>query len=413
MNRLSLKILLIIIIAFCVGVFTAPLFTFNNIEKKSNIVQTSLQNEYFTCPMHSHVHQLHEGECPICGMSLIKKKEEILTSSAYPDVFIESQMINNLSIKTTKVIKGPISKNIKIYGYINHLRNIKPTYLKAPISGKIKSISIVDTESKLLKNDVIFTLESDEILQLQNHYLLAVQSNDIEQSRLLKNKLQKLHYTLPQLSQLVKSKLPSSTYIFRSPRAGLLTELSIKPQQYIKSGEVIALISPLYSISAYADVFETQWIWLKPGQKVSMSIRSLPSLNWEGEVRTVADLAESSTTSVQLLADFKTNLKGDLRLGMQTEMNVHTQTKSNVLKVPFSSVIQTGSRSVVVVSKGNGLFQPVNVEVGLNNDEYIEIISGLDAGMSVVTSGQFLIDSESALKTGLKRMDSIVEEEQN
>jgi len=120
----------------------------------------------------------------------------------------------------------------------------------------------------------------------------------------------------------------------------------------------------------------------------------------------VEDLAESSTTAVKLTADFKANEKGGLRLGMQTEMNVAAQSKNNVLQVPSSAVIRTGLKSVVVVAKGGGHFQPVDVETGLDNDDYVEIISGLKEGMEVVVSGQFLLDSESEINAGITRMIS-------
>jgi Cu(I)/Ag(I) efflux system membrane fusion protein len=199
----------------------------------------------------------------------------------------------------------------------------------------------------------------------------------------------------------------------RYPDTGLLTEFNIKLKQEIKAGEIIGTLRPLYTISAYAKVFETQWIWLKPGQKISMSIRRFPGLTWEGEVRKVDDLGYSSTTAVKLIADFKENDKLDLRLGMQTEMTVYTESKDNVLLVPSSSVIRTGSKNVVVVAKSGGHFQPVDVETGLDNDEFVEIVSGLKEGMKVVVSGQFLLDSESELRAEVARFNSSTHELSN
>ena len=205
---------------------------------------------------------------------------------------------------------------------------------------------------------------------------------------------------------MVKTNKPSNIYHLRYPDTGLLTVLNIKLKQEIKPGEIIGTLKPLYSISTYAKVFETQWIWLKPGQKISMSIRRFPGLTWEGEVRNVDDLGQSSTTAVKLIADFTENDKLDLRLGMQTEMTVYTESKNNVLLVPSSAVIRTGSKNVVVLAKDGGRFQSVDVVTGLDNDEFVEIISGLKEGMKVVVSGQFLLDSESELRAEISRLSS-------
>ncbi|MES0328537.1 MAG: efflux RND transporter periplasmic adaptor subunit, partial [Gammaproteobacteria bacterium] len=280
--------------------------------------------------------------------------------------------------------------------------------LKSPVSGVVRFINHSAEDNKFYKNEVIVSLKSDEILQLQKQYIKLANEKDVKNMRVLKQKLSKLGYTFDELRTLIKTNKPSNIYHLRYPDTGLLTKLNIKLKQKIKSGEIIGTLRPLYSISAYAKVFETQWIWLKPGQKISMSIRRFPGLTWEGEVRKVDDLGYSSTTAVKLIADFKANDKLDLRLGMQTEMTVYTESKNNVLLVPSSAVIRTGSKNVVVVAKSGGRFQPVDVVTGLDNDEYVEIVSGLKEGMKVVVSGQFLLDSESELRAEISRFGSPV-----
>ena len=91
---------------------------------------------------------------------------------------------------------------------------------------------------------------------------------------------------------------------------------------------------------------------------------------------------------------------------MQTEMTVFTESKNNVLLVTSSAVIRTGSKNIVVVAKSGGRFQPVDVVTGLDNDEFVEVISGLKEGMKVVVSGQFLLDSESELRAEVSRFSS-------
>ena len=412
MNQSLIYVLVTVIIAFVFGIVAGPLILPN---ETNNSIETETlaeaRSEYYTCPMHPHIHQQHEGDCPICGMSLVSKQLDKLPtlsdgSQLRPEVRVDSSVINNFGIKTTTVVRDNIYRNIRLYGYISKVKKPEDVYLKSPVSGIVKFINRSEEDNKFYKNEVIISLESDEILQLQQQYLTAADENDVRDMRVLKQKLSTFGYTFDELKALIKTSKPSNIYHLRYPDTGLLTKLNIKLEQEIKSGEIIGILKPLYSISAFANVFETQWIWLKAGQNIAMSIRRFPNLSWEGEVRKVEDLGQSSTSAVKLIADFKANDKLDLRLGMQTEMTVYTESKHNVLLVPSSAVIRTGANNVVVLAKSGGRFQPVDVVTGLDNDEYVEIVSGLEEGMKVVVSGQFLLDSESELRAGLSRFNS-------
>ena len=413
MKQTVVIILVTAIIAFISGLVAGPFLssdeTDNSIETDA---VTEVKTEYFTCPMHPHIHQEHNGDCPICGMSLVSKQLEDMPASndkLHPEIHVDSSVINNFGIKTSTVVRNNIDRNVRLYGYINKVKKREDVYLKSPVSGVVRFINHSDEGDKFYKNEVIVSLESDEILQLQKQYLNAVSKNDVRNMRALKQRLSILGYTFDEIRLLAKTRQPSNIYHLRYPDTGLLTKLNVKLKQKIKSGGVIGTLKPLYSISAFAKVFETQWIWLKPGQKISMSIRRFPGLSWQGEVRKVDDLGQSSTTAVKLIADFKENDKLDLRLGMQAEMTVYAESKEDVLQVPSTAVIRTGSKTVVVMAKGGGRFQPVDVVTGLDNDEYVEIVSGLKEGMKVVVAGQFLLDSESELRAEISRMTSPAE----
>jgi len=351
--------------------------------------------------------------CPICGMSLVEKKisEELVDTKniQHPEVFLQSSVINNLGIKTENVVRGNINRDVRVYGYVNQIKKRNVQQLISPVSGVVRYINNSSDGNKFYKGEVAFKLQSDEALQLQNQYLSAIRENDLQAMRITKKQLGSYGYSFQELESLAKNKIASIMYTYRYPYTGLLTDFKIKLKQEIKAGEEIGILKPLYSISVSAKVFESQWIWLKEGQAVSMSIRNLPGVTWKGEVISVGDLGKDSTTAVKLQADFEENEKVELRLGMQTEMIVNTESKNNVLQVPSSAVIRTGSKNVVVIAKDDGHFQPVDVETGLDNDEYVEIISGVEEGMKVVVSGQFLLDSESELRAEISRLGAVVE----
>ena len=418
MNKSVIKILIVAAIAFLVGVFVNPVELFSSKGIHPGQLGTKVpQTEIYTCPMHPHINESHEADCPICGMSLVQKEIDQIqvteNDSGRPAVYVQPSVINNFAIKTDRVVRGGISKNIRIYGYVNKVKKLDKILLKSPVSGSVRFINRSEENNKFYKNEVIIALESNEVLTLQKQYLQANRSNDILSMRQLKQKLSKLGYSFGQLKELVSTQKPSNIYMFRYSDTGLLKQLNIKLKQKIKVGEVIGHFLPLYSISAVSKVYESQWVWLKPGQKVAMRIRSFPEVIWRGEVRSVDDLGQSSTSAVKMVADFEQNPAVKLRLGMQSEMTVFTESKSDVLQVPSSAVIHTGLKNVVVIAKANGYFQPVDVITGLDNDENVEIISGVKEGLKVVVSGQFLLDSESELRAEIARMSSTEPESQH
>jgi Cu(I)/Ag(I) efflux system membrane fusion protein len=249
-------------------------------------------------------------------------------------------------------------------------------------------------------------LDSAEVMKLQQDYLQAILDNDVVNIRLNKQKLVNLGFSLVDLKSLVRSQQPSGMLTIRYPETGYLQQMDVVPGQTLNPQQRIGVFKPAYALTAVARVFESQWTWLKPGQKVIMSNRAHPGVQWQGEVRKVDELGNSSTTSVKLEADFEASDEVELRLGMQTEMDVFTESRADALQVPTPAVIYYGTRSLVVIDRGDGHFQPVDVRTGLRNEEYTEILSGVDETMKVVVSGQFLIDSASSLEADLTRLDS-------
>lgn len=363
--------------------------------------------EYYTCPMHPHIHEDEPGDCPICGMSLVKKREDAtaLQPIGYPEVRVAPQVVHNFGIRTATVRKGNISHPLTIYGYISKVESPQPVAIRSQVAGRILSVVPAGPEQKHRKQALLIEIESPAVETMQQQYLDAVAAGAIKEQRILKQKLMDLGFGFDELKQLVDTGELRKTYRILAPATGRLTKLEVQTEQLVRANQQLAEFEPLYSITALAQVFETQWAWLEPGQAVRMTNRSHPGAVWEGEVREVQELGQSSTTAVKLTVDLEANRWYPAKNGMQAKLRVATDARRNVLLVPSSAVIRTGSRRVVVVAKGDGRFQPVDVRVGLNDGEHTAILSGLEEGMEVVASGQFLLDSESQLHAELARLD--------
>ncbi len=192
--------------------------------------------------------------------------------------------------------------------------------------------------------------------------------------------------------------------VLRSPRDGVVSELMVREGQTAMAG------MPLFRING------TQTLWLEaaipqasaggigPGTKIEASVSSVPDRIFEGQVETLLPQIDASSRTQRARIVLR-NQDGVLVPGMFAELTVRSGRGAAVPLVPSEALIATGSDSRVIVMNNNGSFQPVRVQTGRSSGGRIEILSGLKGGEHVVTSGQFLIDSEASLAGAMERLD--------
>ena len=158
-------------------------------------------------------------------------------------------------------------------------------------------------------------------------------------------------------------------------------------------------------IEVTAEIFEREWGWVEVGQQADMSVRGLPGVTFAGKVVRVEPPVGYTTRSLEVALKFKTENPA-ITQSMFAHVSIAGQPRRNVLVVPTDTIIRTGSSDRAVVMRGDGRYQPVEVVAGEESDGMIEVLSGLEEGQQVVASGQFLIDSESNLQAGFRRLST-------
>jgi Cu(I)/Ag(I) efflux system membrane fusion protein len=177
-----------------------------------------------------------------------------------------------------------------------------------------------------------------------------------------------------------------------------------KVGEQVHSGFTVFNVGGNYRvIEVTAEIFERQWGWIEEGQTARMTVRGLPGSVFTGTVVRVEPPVGYTTRSLEVALKFKTDDPG-ISQSMFAHVSIIGQPTSHVLLVPRDAVIRTGDGQRVVVVRGDGSYQPVRVVAGEEGDGMVVIISGLEEGDRVVASGQFLIDSESNLLAGFRRM---------
>jgi membrane fusion protein, copper/silver efflux system len=187
-----------------------------------------------------------------------------------------------------------------------------------------------------------------------------------------------------------------------APRAGIVTELGLREGQAVMAGATLFRINGLASVWINAEVPENVSAQVITGGSVSIRVSALPGRTFRGHVN--ANLPDIATaTRTRKVRIEIANADGKLVPGMFATINFESAIKNKRLLVPTDALIRTGTRDVVIVSEGDGHFHPQEVKVGTEAGEQTEILSGLVAGERVVTSGQFLIDSEASMKGVMSR----------
>ncbi len=397
-----LPVSLLVLAGFIAGMYIPAYFQTENLQDTKPATGQTLS---YTCSMHPSIHAEHKGSCPICGMDLVAAKIPQQPSS-HQQISISHVMQNNLGIKTARVTRRTIYRPIHSYGYIKQLEQLGTQKVTAPVDAKVIKVLSPDVNADVKKGEQLLLLSSATWLTMQEQLLNAIQQGNLNEIRQLSSLLKQSGMSLAEIQKLKVNKKTIEHIIIRAQKNGQLSKLNVKNNQSVKRGEVLLEIAPLYPIITYAEMFEGQWQWLKPGQPALMHMRSVPGVEWTGVVQSVDDIVASRSRTLKSRIGFKLQPGIELRSGMQTSITILSDPQKNVLSVPYDSVIRTGIENRVIVLDDNGHFFPQKVTIGLSDNTYVEIKSGLKENQKVVASGQFLLDSESNLLNELSRMQS-------
>jgi membrane fusion protein, copper/silver efflux system len=223
-------------------------------------------------------------------------------------------------------------------------------------------------------------------------------------ARLVENALQRLHYwdiAQAQLQRLQSLEKPVDTLPLLSPVNGVVLEKPAVEGMRFMPGELLFRIADLSMVWLLADVFEQDIGGVHPGQAVQVHINAYPERLFSGKVGFIYPTLATETRTVKVRVELP-NGEGLLKPGLYGSVTLATQEDKNTrLAVPDSAVIDSGTRQIVLLKRGDGQFEPRAVKLGLQANRYYEVLEGLEAGDEVVTRANFLIDAESNLKSAL------------
>lgn len=365
----------------------------------------------YTCPMHPEVISDEPGKCPKCNMSLVRK--EPTSSAIAPKEFTVEQLMQMKPgeiclLHKCKMGKCMIAMNEEFarLGKCPHcgedlgitIKNAPPEgYAKVKLGAEKQDILGLETApvKKMKMAKVIRTVGriayDPELYQGQQEYLQALQAaKKAEQSTAVEIK--------EQAAKLVESSQIKLRLLGLSEELIKEIEAAGKPDR-----------SLLYSdaggrVWLYAPVYEYELPLVKIGDKIEVEMPAIPGKKFEGIIRSIDSVLDPMTRSARVRAVLE-NPDGTLKPEMYANATLYAEAGEK-LAVPEEAVFRTGEKNIVFVAKPKGNFEPREVVLGITNDEFSEIRSGVGEGENVITSGNFLIDSESRLKAALQGMEN-------
>ena len=190
-----------------------------------------------------------------------------------------------------------------------------------------------------------------------------------------------------------------------SPHDGIVATLNVREGMYVKLATEVMSLADLATVWVQAELFEQETGWVEPGQPAEVRLSFQPGRTWEGEVAYVYPNLDPETRTLRARLRFD-NPDRALKPNMYADVTIYGGARRDLLVIPREALIRTGREQRVILDLGDGRFAPRAVVAGMESGDYVEIRSGLREGERVVTSGQFLIDSEASLKASLQRMQS-------
>jgi len=352
------------------------------------------------------------GKSPM-GMDLVPVYEDDDADAAPGSVKIDPVTIQNIGVRTAIIEERRISRQIRTIGIVAYDEK-SVVQIQTKVAGWIEKLYIDFTGQPVEEDEMLAELYSPELVSAQDEYLVALDS--VRQERTIKRrgrgksllsaaraKLDYLDIPIHQIEALERDREIKKTLHIHSPNPGIVVKKHIQEGSHVKPGMPLYTVADLSKVWVYADIYEYELPWLREGAEATMTLSYYPGKTFKGKVSYIYPYLESKTRTVKARLEFD-NPGWALKPEMYANVMISTGSVKEEIAVPTEAVIRSGERNIVVVSLGKGRFLSRDVTLGAAGEGYYQVISGLKTGEKIVTSAQFLIDSESRLKEAVSKM---------
>lgn len=331
-------------------------------------------------------------------------------------ITIDPVVVQNIGVRTATAERTSLSRSIRAVGRVGFdeesMARIHPK-----VDGWIENMRVDKTGQEVDKDEILLSLYSPKLVSTQQEYLLALNNlemlsnspfDDIKEGarELVASSRHRLElFDVPehQIKELEETHKTRKYLHIHSPFAGTVIDIGVRQGQHVMSDTELYMIVNLERVWVYADVYEYELPWIRVGDEAQITLDSVPDKTFRGNVDYIYPYAEreTRTTKARIIIENPNSL---LRPNMFSDVVIHADTRENVVVIPAEAIIRSGEKTHVFVVREPGKFQPQQVTLGLESSGKVSILQGVEEGDEVVTSAQFLIDSESKLHEATAKM---------
>jgi membrane fusion protein, copper/silver efflux system len=371
---------------------------------------------YWYDPMHPQYKAEKPGKAPDCGMDLVPKYADEQTASMAPgSVMIAASKQQLIGVRTTEAKRESLVRDVRTTGQIT-ADETKIAHVHVKINGFIEQVFVDYVGQLVKKGQPLFTLYSPDLVSTQEEYLIAKRGektlstsefSEVAQGsqsllRSTRERLKLWDISNEQIKKLDETGEVSRTLTFYSPITGFVVDRKAFPQTSVTPDTELYTVSDFSTVWVNADIFEYEVPFVRVGQHAEMQLSYYPGKTWNGHVSFIYPTVDPTTRTVKVRMEFR---NPDFQLKPQMFADVDLKINyGNQIVVPQEAVLDSGKEQRVFVAKGDGYFEPRHITTGAKLDGKVVVLSGLNAGETVVSSGNFLIDSESRLKGDMNSM---------
>jgi membrane fusion protein, copper/silver efflux system len=365
---------------------------------------------YYHCPMHPSYKSDKPGDAPCCGMKLVpvyagQESANAGASEADGAVRVSADKQQLIGVHTSVVESSKGSRTLRLLGRIAS-DETRIYRIKAPADGVIRDVHAGTVGSFIKKNEPLFSYYAPDIYQAQQSYFLALNGDRLRsnvQMQVTQSRLQLLGMGVPEIENLKEKQQFIEKIAVKSPISGVIIAREVSPDLVFSKGEELYRIVDLSSVWILADVFEQEAQYLRPGVFAKITYPQA-ELQFNARVSDVLPQFDPATRTLKVRLE-AANSHLNLRPGMFVDVELPIRLPST-LAVPADAVVNSGFKKVVYVERTAGVYEPRMVKTGWRIGESVQITKGLEMGERIVTSGTFLIDSESRMNSAPAQMAS-------
>ena len=332
-------------------------------------------------------------------------------------VRIDPATVQSMGVRLAPAVRRDLSRKVRAVGRVGYDERLVE-HVHTKVQGWVERL-FVEYEGELVRRgQPLLEIYSPELVSTQEELLLAKRYQEATQGSryedvsqggadLFQATLRRLELwdvSQQDIDRLLATGEIRKTLTLHAPTQGVVTDLRVRDGMEVGPNDNLYTIADLSQVWLYADVYEYELPWVREGQKALIELSYLPGQTFEGRVTYIYLALDPKTRTARVRVELD-NADLLLKPDMFADVTIETEARPGALAVPDEAVIRSGRRALVVAAGEAGRFAPREVTLGLDSgDGWVEVQSGLTEGEQVVTSGQFLIDSESKLQEAVQKM---------